>query len=407
VHRGVHAAIRPGFHPGTSGGVEQYVKGLARALGALDGADRFAFVGDRIQRDALAPFVHGAATWVALPESRALRLKIWFAATRPGRVAVKMKARLPRSTAASVAAIPRAPQLVDETYDVVHYPTQGFELTPLPSLYQPWDLQHLHHPEFFSDAELSRRAAYEVGCRRAAYVVVASSFVRDDVVSRYSIDPARVAVVPPGAPLTSASLPVRSGRPYALYPAQTWSHKNHERLIDAIAIMRGRGTEVRLICPGQPNARDTEVRAHAASRGVRDLVEFPGHVTDAELAGLYAGARCLVFPSLFEGFGFPVLEAFVAGAPVACASTTSLPELAGDAAVLFDPIDVESMADAITRVWEDDGLRAALIERGHVRASLYSWDHLARSCRALYLAAAGLDLEPDDETLLVCAGVSA
>ena len=119
------------------------------------------------------------------------------------------------------------------------------------------------------------------------------------------------------------------------------------------------------------------------------------------------GARCLVFPSLFEGFGFPVLEAFGAGVPVACADATSLPELAGEAAVLFDPTDVDAIAAGLEQVWSDDELRRVLVDRGHVRAEAYSWDRLARSCRALYRAAAGHELDATDATLLAAAGVTA
>ena len=135
-------------------------------------------------------------------------------------------------------------------------------------------------------------------------------------------------------------------------------------------------------------------------------MDFRGFVDDDQLALLYAGARCLVFPSLFEGFGFPVLEAFAAGLPVACADATSLPELTGDAAVLFDPTDVDSIAHALEQVWSDDELRATLATRGHIRAATYSWDQLARSCRALYRAAARQDLAPDDVVLLAAAGVT-
>ena len=212
--------------------------------------------------------------------------------------------------------------------------------------------------------------------------------------------------MPPGPPLGATGRDSEaSGPPYALFPAETWAHKNHERLIDAVAVLRARGTVVRLVCPGQPNARDDVVREHARSRGVADLFELHGYVSDNALADLYAGARCLVFPSLFEGFGFPVLEAFAAGVPVACADATSLPELARGAAVLFDPTDVDAIADAIERVWTDEALRADLVAKARVRAERYSWDHLARSCRALYRAAAETDLTAEDSALLTKAGV--
>jgi glycosyltransferase involved in cell wall biosynthesis len=177
-------------------------------------------------------------------------------------------------------------------------------------------------------------------------------------------------------------------------------------MLDAIALLRSRGVEVNVVCPGPPNPHDAGVRRRVRDLGLEKLVRFPGYVTDQQLGTLYQQARCLLFPSLFEGFGFPVLEAFAAGLPVTCSSTTSLPELAGDAAVLFDPTDVDAIADGIERIWTDDGLRAQRLMRGHTRAAGYSGGHLALSCRALYRAAAGQTLDSTDSFLLIAAGVS-
>ena len=223
----------------------------------------------------------------------------------------------------------------------------------------------------------------------ATYVLVASQFVRDDVVNAFAIDPSRVAVVSPGAPTSLRDTEVVARvpgveEPFALYPAQAWEHENHFRLLEAVALLEQRGLSVRLVCPGQPNERLRAVRRRAAELGVESLVRFPGYVTDGQLATLYRTARCLVFPSLFEGFGLPVLEAFVAGLPVACSSTSAVGELAGGAAATFDPTDVEAIAEALSRVWSDDATRAALVEAGHARAEGYSWDRLARgSSRAV------------------------
>ncbi len=201
----------------------------------------------------------------------------------------------------------------------MHYPTQVGERTALPSIYQPWDLQHIHFPQYFSSDLLAfRDLVWRTCAEQATYVLVASQFVREDVVNAFGIDPSRVAVVPPGAPtaLRESDFVARVPgveRPFALYPAQAWEHKNHVRLLESVALLDQRGLSVPLVCPGQPNDRLRAVRRRAAELGVESLVRFPGYVTDSELATLYRTARCLVFPSLFEGFGFPVLEAFVAG----------------------------------------------------------------------------------------------
>ncbi len=110
----------------------------------------------------------------------------------------------------------------------------------------------------------------------------------------------------------------------------------------------------------------------------------------SELLCLYDRAELLVFPSVFEGFGLPVLEGFAAGLPVACSNTTSLPELAGDAAMLFDPFDSAAIADAIEAIWLDGALRADLIERGLQRAAKYTWDRVAAETVGVYREAAGM-----------------
>ena len=189
--------------------------------------------------------------------------------------------------------------------------------------------------------------------QRASYVVVASQFVRTDVIDAYSIDPCthRGRRSGPTRPAVCRA-PPRRRCPLRTLPAQTWAHKNHLRLINTVALLKERGTRVRLVCTGHPNDRDgRRRRKHHEERGVADLVELRGYVDSAALARLYSEARCLVFPSEFEGFGFPVLEAFAAGVPVACSNTTSLPELAGNAALLFDPTYIDAIADALGRLW--------------------------------------------------------
>jgi glycosyltransferase involved in cell wall biosynthesis len=129
-------------------------------------------------------------------------------------------------------------------------------------------------------------------------------------------------------------------------------------------------------------------------------VRFLGFVEPAELRALYHLAQFVIHPSLFEGGGLPILEAFNEGAPVACANTTSLPEYAGDAALYFDSTSVESIADAAKRMTSDAALRADLRERGHARVQSFTWERTARAYRALYRKIAGQELSADDHALL-------
>jgi len=118
----------------------------------------------------------------------------------------------------------------------------------------------------------------------------------------------------------------------------------------------------------------------------KPAVLFPGFVPDADLPAVYAGAQALVFPSLFEGFGLPVLEAMACGTPVVCSATSSLPEIAGEAALLVDPTSTETLTDALIRVLRDDALAAALRERGWIQAGRFTWQETARRTLDLYRA---------------------
>jgi alpha-1,3-rhamnosyl/mannosyltransferase len=157
-------------------------------------------------------------------------------------------------------------------------------------------------------------------------------------------------------------------------------HKNGARLIEAFAQVPG----AVLLVPGYSTGYEDELRGRAEAVGVADRVRLLGWVDDATLDGLYRAADCFVFPSLAEGFGLPVLEAMLRGAPVACSETSSLPEVAGDAALLFDPLDVDAIADAIRRLLAEPEQAARLREAGLRQAARFTWDEAARRTLASY-----------------------
>ena len=158
--------------------------------------------------------------------------------------------------------------------------------------------------------------------------------------------------------------------PFLLYPARRWPHKNHERLLEAFAILRRERPELRLVLTGGGDFP-----------AVPDGVEVRGLVPRAEVVSLMQRASALVFPSLYEGFGQPPLEAMACGCPVASSNAASLPEVVGDAARLFDPHDPQAIADAVRDVLADP---QPWIERGFARAALFSWDETARRTDAVY-----------------------
>jgi glycosyltransferase involved in cell wall biosynthesis len=238
-----------------------------------------------------------------------------------------------------------------------------------------------------------------------------SSWGRDDIVARYGLDPGKILIVP-GAPATSAYDPAtdddvlavreRLGLPgqFAVYPAKAWPHKNHLRLVAALKVLRDRGVDVPIVMTGAQDGRDRPVMAAAEADGVSDLVHFTGFVEPADLNAIYRAARMMVFPSLFEGWGLPVLEALAAGLPLACSQVTCLPAITAGAADLFDPYDPAAIAGAIERVWLDHGTRARLTTAGRIRAARFSWDLSARMFRACYRLLGGRALSPEDQALL-------
>ena len=165
----------------------------------------------------------------------------------------------------------------------------------------------------------------------------------------------------------------------ALRRARSQPRKNVPLAIEAYARLIGRrGTECELVIAGGDRGGRFDVLDAILRTRLTGRVHLVGHVEDEELPALYSAARALVFPSLYEGFGLPALEAMAAGTPVVASNTTGLAEAVGDAGLTVDPTSAEELADALGRLLEDDGLRAALIARGHARAAEFTWARAAR-----------------------------
>jgi glycosyltransferase involved in cell wall biosynthesis len=391
---------------GISGGVEQALIGLAGALSRMsDGSEEYLFLAHPDHDDWLRPHVAGPG--------RLLHSSMDYA----GETGLVTEARRRARSLPFVRGSRHVP-VSDGTLErsgsrLVHFAHQEAFLTDLPSIYQPHDLQHLHLPELFSGRERRRRErVYRTHCERAALVVAMTSWGRRDLIESYGLPEEKVAVVPLGSVLTEYPAPgpedldeIRASRSlpdaFLLFPGQTWPHKNHEGLLEALALIKDRqGTEIPLVCPGRQNHHFPRIRKRARELGLERTTLFPGFVSPRELRGLYSLARGLVFPSRFEGWGLPVCEAFSAGLPVASSSATSLPGLVADAGLLFDPNDPEEMADQIGRLWTDDELRRQLAERGRERAPLFTFERTARLFRAHYRRLAGVDVSDADSALL-------
>jgi glycosyltransferase involved in cell wall biosynthesis len=225
------------------------------------------------------------------------------------------------------------------------------------------------------------------GVRRSDRVIADSVSTREDLVELAGVDPDRIDVVPLGVG-TVRRVPAPSEREtrarfdlgertVLLGLSAKRPHKNLLALIGALARIGAEDRPV-LVLPGYPTAHEQELRERARSLGAEGDVRFPAWVSAAELEGLWSVARAFVFPSLYEGFGLPVLEAMARGVPVACSNASSLPEVAGDAALLFDPHDESAIADAVVRLLSDEALRLRLRALGRQRALGFSWERTAR-----------------------------
>src|SRR4051794_12343104 len=278
---------------------------------------------------------------------------------------------------------------LDGPFDVLNYPLT----VPVPRFRGPTvvtlhDLQHLELPSFFSRGERAfRRFAYEGAARRASVVVTPSSHARDTAAERIGIDPARVVVAPHGvdhARFTPEG-PREGPARFLYYPANLWPHKNHERLLRALAQAEDRS--ISLVLSGKPDGAEP-LLALAGSLGVGDRVTHLGYVDHAVVPALLRGARGMVFPSLFEGFGQPPLEAMACGCAVASSVRGALAEVCAGAVVELDPESVDSIAGAIDALASDDALVERLRAAGPERAAGYTWGRSAALHREAYGRAA-------------------
>lgn len=340
--------------PGISGGSETYARELCRALAGVGAHDYEALV------STLAADAGGGLRAVVAAEYGA-------STTTPGRLRAM----------GSAWARPGALRRFTERADVVHYPLT----VPVPPVAKPTvltllDIQHLDLPELFPRGErLFRRLAYDRAARSADHVVVISEWVAARVVERLGLDRARVHAIHLGVDGGRFSPDASVTRePFLLYPARPWPHKNHARLFEAFARVRADRPELGLVLTGvghDPGALPAGV-------------ETRGRVSPDDLVALYRRAGALVFPSLYEGFGLPPLEAMACGCPVAASNAGSLPEVVGDAAVLFDPLDPDAIAAAMVEALD----RADELTRlGFERAAGFTWEATARAHDRVYEAA--------------------
>ena len=368
--------------PGRVGGSETNARGLLGRFAKGEGPERITVLANRHVATAYEPYARGP---VSVHHLRSYRAGDSMA-TRAIAMAVARAA--PRLVARDVP-----PGL-----DVMHFPvTVPIPRTGLPEVVTLFDVQHLDMPTFFSRAErLYRRWAYEGAARAATVTVTSSEYTRSRLIESADVDPERIEVVYLGIDherfnidasgdeehLAGMDLPGR----FLVYPANLWPHKNHTRLVEALA--RAEDPELCLALTGQTYGRLEPLLKHASRAGVADRVRHLGFVQHATLPGIYRRAKAMIFPSLYEGFGAPPLEAMACGCPVAASMAGSLREVCADAVIGFDARSVEEMAQAIDRITADAGVRARLRSSGLRRALDFDWGTAAKRHVAIYKRAA-------------------
>jgi len=358
-------------------GIGTYIRNLLRHLARMDDRTEYVVVCRPEDREALASL---GANFRAVPESA-------------GNYTVSEQVRIP---------------LVLRREGVTLFHAPHYVLPPLircRSVVTIHDCIHLMFPQYLPNrfAFDYARASIRLAARRATRILTVSESSKRDILKyvdarpdkidviynaydeRFAIDPAEEDVV-------RVRERYQLQDEFVLYAGNVKPHKNLERLIEAFHIVRKRGLDqLKLVLIGDDISKYTALRRAVHRHQLHKYVRFLGYLPEETLAVMYRLAGVFVFPSLYEGFGLPPLEAMASGTPVVTSNVSSLPEVAGDAAMLVDPYDPTAIADGIYRVLTDEQLRKNLRHRGVARAGMFSWEQSVRRVRKIYDQVASLN----------------
>ena len=317
-----------------------------------------------------------------------------------GVIRVAEPVHLPTNLGWALTGLPAAARRAG--VDVIHAPayTAPF-LTRTPLVLTIHDVSYERHPEWYPyRRDWLRRAFYRESAKAAAQILTDSSFSKAEIVAAYGIDADRIAVAPLGAAsgfapadrATPVDLPAGITTPFLLHVGDLHERRNLPMLVDALLDVRrhfGTAAAVSLVLAGIDRGVGDGLCAMAAEAGMPEAVIRLGPVEDARLESLYCAAAALVYPSLYEGFGLPVLEAMASGTPVIASNAASIPEVLGDAGILLPPSEPAAWAQAILKVLNDETLRESMRASGLARAATFTWSRTARLTLAAYRRALG------------------
>lgn len=358
-----------------NGGVYQYTLSLIEALKLYGSKDKYKYV--QIRYPEFPKFFDEEIVIKKLKSSFILKFKrIIYAYTsfNLGNLIPEMPAELSDIDLIVSPVITLLPYYISKPYIITIH-----------------DFQHKYYPHFFTFRErLFRRLAYKSG-RFASIVIVESNYVKKDAIKYLGIDEKKVKVLlsPPPSYITQIKmkdnilmevkekykLPCK----YLFYPAHFWYHKNHLKLLESLHLIRQKhGMIMPLVLVGSEKNNFNNVMRKIDELGLREIVRYLGYVPDEDMPYLYKLSTALVMPTLFESVSIPIWEAFYLGVPVVSSNVCALPEQVGDAGLLFNPDDVEDMANKIYKVWTDESLRKELIRKGYVRVRDLTLENYAK-----------------------------
>jgi glycosyltransferase involved in cell wall biosynthesis len=338
--------------PGKVGGTEIYLRGLLRALSELDGRNEYFVFANRETGSDLVP---KAPNFAHLPQP--IRAEI-----RPARILWEQGALPLRAVSARLDVMLNA-----------GFTAPLFCLCPQVTVFH--DLQYKRYPEHLKQLELvAYRFLFYWSARVSRKVIADSEATARDLRWHYRLRDDKIGVVPLGVDEEFFGLGARRRPERVLLAVSTLhAHKNLDSLLRAFAAFRRGHPDFGLVVCGMHGSVTAQLHALRASLGLTDAVEFPGWIPRSDLLDLYARAWAFVYPSLFEGFGLPVVEAMAAGVPTACSAIEPLASIAGAAALQFDPRSPRDFARALARISDDEVLRSELAAAGPRRAALFSW----------------------------------
>jgi glycosyltransferase involved in cell wall biosynthesis len=361
----LHIAIDAHSVGAKLGGNETYATNLIEALAEIDQSNRYTLYVTK--REAIERFANRWANF-------------------------SVKQTLPHTPLVRIP-LTLARELRRHPVDVLHVQYTAPPLAPCPVVATIHDLAFEHLPETFNRRSwMQLRFTVRHTARRAAQIITVSEYSKQDISKTYKIEPQRILVTPEAAsvrfsPVTNETELKKVRETYGIEGDYILSlcsiqpRKNLVRLIEAYSLLRQSRQGVKLpqlVLAGKRGWLDGEI-FNAAEQNVRGSdIRFTGYVADQDLPALYSGAVCFVYPSYFEGFGLPILEAMKCGAPVIAGNRTSLPELVADAGLLFDPFDTNALVEALNRILDDADYCRALRAKGLKRSSEFSWQATAQ-----------------------------